>query len=132
MILVGAPAETIADNICFEDRQRMEHDGFDEGVIDADPGPLWCARSQCRFLTCGRDISRGLCESRHARLYAARLRKRRTFAGNVENWIRRPTDVAVAVCARLSTDHDRVAATKKLSNAALMRLLAICAPRSRG
>jgi pimeloyl-ACP methyl ester carboxylesterase len=30
MILVGAPAETLADNICFEIRQRMEHDGFDE------------------------------------------------------------------------------------------------------
>ena len=33
MILVGAPAETIADNICFEDRQRMQHDGFGEGAI---------------------------------------------------------------------------------------------------
>lgn len=33
MILVGAPAETIADNICFEIRQRMEHDGFDERAI---------------------------------------------------------------------------------------------------
>lgn len=33
MILVGTPAETIADNICFEIRQRMEHNGFDERAI---------------------------------------------------------------------------------------------------
>jgi pimeloyl-ACP methyl ester carboxylesterase len=33
MILVGAPAETIAENIYFEIRQRMQHDGFNERAI---------------------------------------------------------------------------------------------------